>query len=77
MIRPTLLLNSVLQHTVDEQTAEALLREVLGQSIEKLKEGLAIKIEEILDPHLSGHPITYNHYLTEKRAEGAGRPTSA
>jgi hypothetical protein len=23
------------------------------------------KIEEILDPHENGHPITYNHYLTD------------
>jgi hypothetical protein len=22
-------------------------------------------MKEILEPHLSGHPITYNHYLTE------------
>jgi hypothetical protein len=26
---------------------------------------LATKIREILEPHISGHPITYNHYLTE------------
>ena len=57
--------NSVLQDTADEQTAGALLREVVGPSMESLKESLAMKVEEILEPHLSGHPITYNHYLTE------------
>jgi hypothetical protein len=57
--------NSFLQHTVDEQTAGALFREVFSPAMENLKESLAIKVEEILEPHLSGHPITYNHYLTE------------
>ncbi|KAI0534900.1 P-loop containing nucleoside triphosphate hydrolase protein [Xylaria digitata] len=31
----------------------------------ELKGDLRAKLEEILHPHLSGHPITYNHYLTE------------
>jgi hypothetical protein len=57
--------NSVLQQIADEQTAAALLRDVLGLSLECLKLNLATKIQEILEPHLSGHPITYNHYLTE------------
>ncbi|KAI2622504.1 P-loop containing nucleoside triphosphate hydrolase protein [Hypoxylon sp. NC1633] len=57
--------NFVLQHVADEQTADALLREVVGPSMERLKENLTKKVEEILDPHVSGHPITYNHYLTE------------
>jgi hypothetical protein len=57
--------NSVLQHIADEQTAAALLRDVVGLSLECLKLNLATKVQEILEPHLSGHPITYNHYLTE------------
>ncbi|KAI6082444.1 P-loop containing nucleoside triphosphate hydrolase protein [Hypoxylon rubiginosum] len=57
--------NSALQHVTDEQAAEALLREVIGPSMEILKKSLATKVEEILEPHLSGHPITYNHYLIE------------
>jgi hypothetical protein len=57
--------NSVLQQIADEQTAAALLREVVSLSMERLNLNLATKVEEILDPHLSGHPITYNHYLTE------------
>ena len=32
--------------------------------MEKLKDALAIKVQEILEPHLLGHPITYNHYLS-------------
>ena len=57
--------NSVLQHIADEQTAGALLRDVVGASLEGLKVDLAAKVKEILEPHLSGHPITYNHYLTD------------
>jgi hypothetical protein len=57
--------NSVLQHIADEQTAAALIRDVVGLSLEGLKIKLANKVNEILEPHLSGHPITYNHYLTE------------
>jgi hypothetical protein len=56
--------NSVLQHIADEQTARALLQDVVGLSLEGLKVNLATKVKEILEPHLSGHPITYNHYLT-------------
>jgi hypothetical protein len=33
--------------------------------MENLKESLAIKVTEILEPHSSGHSITYTHYLTE------------
>jgi hypothetical protein len=57
--------NFVLQHIADEQTAGALLRDVVGVSLEGLKVDLATKVKEILEPHLSGHPITYNHYLTD------------
>ncbi|KAI6080250.1 P-loop containing nucleoside triphosphate hydrolase protein [Hypoxylon rubiginosum] len=60
-----LAVNSALQNVTDGQTAEALLRELIGPSIEILRKNLDTKVEEILEPHLSGHPITYNHYLTE------------
>lgn len=57
--------SAVLRYVVDENTAESLLQEVVGPSVDELKAGLSTKVEEILDPHMSGHPITYNHYLTE------------
>ncbi|KAK8062886.1 hypothetical protein PG997_014983, partial [Apiospora hydei] len=57
--------SAVLRYVVDEDTAESLLREVVGPSLEKLRESLSTKVQEILEPHVSGHPITYNHYLTE------------
>ncbi|PBP22809.1 hypothetical protein BUE80_DR006361 [Diplocarpon rosae] len=63
----------VLQHTADEQTGKALFREVVGPAMEHQRHSLGIKVEEILEPHLLGHPITYNHYLTEnvQRAQTA------
>ncbi|KAK8036251.1 hypothetical protein PG993_008865 [Apiospora rasikravindrae] len=57
--------SAVLQYVSDEKTAKSLLQEVVGPSLEKLRESLSTKVEEILEPHVSGHPITYNHYLTE------------
>lgn len=57
--------NEALHYIADENTANSLLQEVVGPSIENLKAGLITKIDEILEPHISGHPITYNHYLTE------------
>ncbi|KAK2628715.1 hypothetical protein QTJ16_001818 [Diplocarpon rosae] len=63
----------VLQHTADEQTGKVLFREVVGPVMERQRYSLGIKVEEILEPHLLGHPITYNHYLTEnvQRAQAA------
>ncbi len=57
--------NDILRHSTDEGTAVSLLREIIGPSMENLKQNLAIKAEEIMKPHLSGHLIAYNHYLTE------------
>jgi hypothetical protein len=56
--------NLVLQHIADKQTARALLRDIVGPSLECLKVNLATEVKEILEPHLLGHPITYNYYLT-------------
>lgn len=56
---------SALRYVTNEATSSAILREIIAPSMEKLQKNLASKMEEILDPHLSGHPITYNHYLTE------------
>ncbi|KAK7755082.1 hypothetical protein SLS62_002897 [Diatrype stigma] len=54
-----------LQHVTDEETSRDLLREIIVPHMDKLKTNLITKIEEIMDPHLLNHPITYNHYLTE------------
>jgi hypothetical protein len=58
-------IESALHHVADTETTEALLRLVVNPTMDGIKKGLRNKADEILDPHLSGHPITYNHYLTD------------
>ncbi|KAB5578147.1 P-loop containing nucleoside triphosphate hydrolase protein [Coniochaeta sp. 2T2.1] len=55
---------AILGHIAVEETIDSLLG-FINQGIEELKADLKLKILEILDPHYNGHPITYNHYLTE------------
>jgi len=59
------MLNLTLEHTADPQTSEGLLRHIINPGIEPLKEELERRAKEVLEPHQRGHPITYNHYLTE------------
>lgn len=59
------LIHSVLEAVADEQTKHATFNMVIHPSMEELKRSLMGKVTEILQPRVSGHPITYNHYLTE------------
>jgi hypothetical protein len=63
-------LNLVLEHTADPQTSEGLLRHIINPAMEPLKEGLEARAKEVLEPHQRGHPITYNHYLTDNIQKG-------
>lgn len=56
---------SALDYAADEDTAASLLHEIINPKLYDLREVLNEKIAEVLEPHMSGHPITYNHYLTE------------
>ncbi|KAI1182583.1 P-loop containing nucleoside triphosphate hydrolase protein [Nemania serpens] len=58
-------ISAVLDYVADEETATGIARVVVTPSMEMVTEALKAKLEEILRPHLLGHPITYNHYLTE------------
>ncbi|KAI1109635.1 P-loop containing nucleoside triphosphate hydrolase protein [Nemania sp. NC0429] len=58
-------IGAVLNHVADEKTAAGITHVVVIPSMERVEEALKTKLEEILRPHLFGHPITYNHYLTE------------
>ncbi|OIW28148.1 hypothetical protein CONLIGDRAFT_600580 [Coniochaeta ligniaria NRRL 30616] len=55
---------AILGHIAVEETIDSLLG-IINKGIECLKADLNRKILEIVDPHNNGHPITYNHYLTE------------
>jgi hypothetical protein len=57
--------NAALHHVTDDGTAAGISRVIIGPWIETLRENLRSKLDEILEPHLSGHPITYNDVLTK------------
>ncbi|KAI1768485.1 P-loop containing nucleoside triphosphate hydrolase protein [Hypoxylon sp. FL1150] len=57
--------NAALSHILDEDTQVKLRRELINDSLDQLNRQLRNKVNEILKPHEDGHPITYNHYLTE------------
>ena len=58
-------LYAALRHVADEETAERLKLEVVKPKITELEALVKERLAEILEPHTDGHPITYNHYLTE------------
>ncbi|KAK6221069.1 hypothetical protein LQW54_001642 [Pestalotiopsis sp. IQ-011] len=57
--------DSVLSHVVDSKTKAQLWQELISPELEDLEDALRSKVTEILASHVSRHPITYNHYLTE------------
>lgn len=64
---------AALAHVSDRSTLEGLLRQVLYPRLENLTKELKSKVHELLEPHDTGHPITYNHYLTESVQKAQGR----
>ncbi|KAI1476076.1 P-loop containing nucleoside triphosphate hydrolase protein [Daldinia eschscholtzii] len=57
--------NEALSYIVDEDTKAKLWGELISDGLDQLNRQLQEKVDEILRPHEDGHPITYNHYLTE------------
>lgn len=60
-----LTVSEALSYTLDEDTKTKLWSELINDALEKLNRLLQNKVNEVLQPHEDGHPITYNHYLTE------------
>jgi hypothetical protein len=56
--------DAIADHVALEETKTAILY-MIGDGMEGLKKELSEKSKELLLPHTEGHPITYNHYLTE------------
>lgn len=56
---------AILDHVVVPEVADGVLRDI-NAGIEKLKIECGDKVTELLIPHDVGHPITYNHYLTDQ-----------
>ncbi|CAN9372578.1 unnamed protein product [Alternaria alternata] len=69
------LARKALAHVCDEASLAGILRRFVYVRLERLTSELCDKVAELLKPHDSGHPITYNHYLTEsvQKAQSARR----
>jgi hypothetical protein len=55
----------IVQDVLDEKSSTRLLEHIINPCLDKIEVSLRIKVEELLNPQKSGHPITYNHYYTE------------
>ncbi|KAK6828063.1 transcriptional regulator [Apiospora arundinis] len=49
----------------DQNTHGRLMKGLIQPSLHRLRTKLKAKLDELLMPHLSIHPITYNDYLTD------------
>lgn len=58
-------LYAALSHACDPSTREAVSKYIIYPKLDHLERELREKIIELFKPHSTGHPITYNHYLTE------------
>ncbi|MCJ1463058.1 hypothetical protein MMC07_001662 [Pseudocyphellaria aurata] len=58
-------LELTVSHLTDETTSKALFREIIDPRMDDKLVQLYKKLDELLDPYRSVHPITYNHYFTE------------
>lgn len=56
---------SVLAGTCDPTTKDGVLSYIVNPALDTLKQGFEAAVKRTLKQHLYGHPITYNHYLTE------------
>ncbi|KAK7178145.1 dynamin family protein [Paraphaeosphaeria sporulosa] len=58
-------LYAALSHVCNPSTREAILTCVIYPKLDRLEKKLQEKVIELFKPHDTGHPITYNHYLTD------------
>lgn len=58
-------LDLILGHIADPTTVAELRRRIVMPAFETLKAALDNAVNVLLEPHRTGHPITYNHYLTD------------
>lgn len=61
--------NRVVSELCDQNTKSRLMKGVIQPSLHQLRKDLKQKVDELLEPHLSVHPITYNDWLVEKVQE--------
>ncbi|KAL4982526.1 P-loop containing nucleoside triphosphate hydrolase protein [Aspergillus falconensis] len=53
------------RHVADDATSTAIRDEIIFPAFDTLRQEIEQKTTELLVPHKTGHPITYNHYFTE------------
>ncbi|KAI5925132.1 P-loop containing nucleoside triphosphate hydrolase protein [Camillea tinctor] len=61
--------NAIVSDICDPNTRTRLTRWHIQPALYRLRKDLKDKVDELLEPHLSVHPITYNDYLTHKVQE--------
>ncbi|KAK6853199.1 hypothetical protein PG995_010011 [Apiospora arundinis] len=57
--------NKMVSEICDQNTHGRLMKGLIQPSLHRLRTKLKAKLDELLMPHLSIHPITYNDYLTD------------
>ncbi|KAI1770015.1 P-loop containing nucleoside triphosphate hydrolase protein [Hypoxylon cercidicola] len=57
--------HKIVSEICDENTSSRLMKGHIQPALYRLRQDLKNKVDELLKPHLSIHPITYNDYLTE------------
>lgn len=58
-------LELTLSHLTDENTSEAILREVVDPFVDQKLRRLGDKLDELLEPQQKGHPVTYKRNFNE------------
>ncbi|KAI2602272.1 hypothetical protein GGR54DRAFT_529115 [Hypoxylon sp. NC1633] len=56
--------NEIVTDICDQNTKSRLMKGHIQPALHRLRQNLKDKVNELLEPHLSIHPITYNEYLT-------------
>lgn len=52
-------------HLTDDRTRAGLHREIIDPALEGFSKALEQRVLELMKPHQTGHPITYDHSFTE------------
>ncbi|KAH6613151.1 P-loop containing nucleoside triphosphate hydrolase protein [Boeremia exigua] len=67
------LVSAALAHVCDQSTLGGISRRFIHSRLEKMTAALREKVAELLKPYHTGHPITYNHYLTDNVQKAQSR----
>lgn len=57
--------HKIVSEICDQNTSSRLMKGHIQPALYRLRQDLKNKVDELLEPHISIHPITYNDYLTD------------